>query len=291
MICPNCENNKFEENRVRIDQEFKGQSFTVVVPALVCKKCGFNQFNDSQANNLRKTVIDKYRDQHNLLTSGEIKDFRSSLKMSQAQFSEYLGVGVASIKRWETYFIQEKSQDDLIRIKCDHFSAEKNALEISWAQDKEDIYNGFKKFDIEAFKNLMVKFIRIGRSPLFVFKILFFVDFFHFKRFKKSISGMKYSGMQFGPIPVKYDVLIEYVINEGWFERKGKHDLKPLIEFDENYFSTDEIIIINQIYELAEKKGKKYFLDKSHEEDAYKLCDYLGVLSYEYAKNINIKTV
>ena len=47
--------------------------------------------------------------------------------MSQAAFANYLKVGEASIKRWETYFVQDVVQDDHIRLKCDEAYAEVNA--------------------------------------------------------------------------------------------------------------------------------------------------------------------
>ncbi|MFW5887675.1 MAG: type II TA system antitoxin MqsA family protein [Bacteriovoracia bacterium] len=288
MLCLKCESENFTEKQVKLEQEFKGESLYVVVPANVCDSCGFEQLSDEQANNLRKATADEYRKKHFLLTSGEIRELRESLEMSQSQFSEYLGVGVASIKRWETYFVQEKSQDDLIRMKCDSSWAERNALKVSWAKDRPDVYNGNKKFDLSAFVNLMIKFNDIAQSPLYAFKILFYVDFLHFKKFNKSITGMKYSCLQYGPIPKRYDVLIDYLVSEKIFKRDGVHNLKPNKDFEESCFSTDELAIINQVHDIASKKGYRFFFNKSHKEDAYQESDYLGTLSYEYAKNINL---
>jgi hypothetical protein len=44
--------------------------------------------------------------------------------MSQTAFASYLKVGEASIKRWETYYVQDVVQDDHIRLKCDEAYAE-----------------------------------------------------------------------------------------------------------------------------------------------------------------------
>jgi hypothetical protein len=46
--------------------------------------------------------------------------------MSQLKFAKFLNIGEASIRRWESYFIQEKSCDDLIRLKSDLAHAELN---------------------------------------------------------------------------------------------------------------------------------------------------------------------
>jgi hypothetical protein len=46
--------------------------------------------------------------------------------MSQGAFSEYLGTGVASVKRWETGKIQDRAMDELIRLKTDAKAAREN---------------------------------------------------------------------------------------------------------------------------------------------------------------------
>jgi hypothetical protein len=38
--------------------------------------------------------------------------------MTQRQFAEFLRVGEASVKRWETWLVQDASSDELIRVKC-----------------------------------------------------------------------------------------------------------------------------------------------------------------------------
>jgi hypothetical protein len=50
----------------------------------------------------------------------QIKAIRKLLGKNQREFAAFLGVGEASVKRWETWLVQEKSSDQLIRIKCDY---------------------------------------------------------------------------------------------------------------------------------------------------------------------------
>lgn len=288
MICLNCENERFIEKKVKVEQEFKGLTFNVVTEAMTCDKCGFHQFTDEQANMLRKATIDTYKKKEGLLTSDEIRNYRDNLDMSQVQFATYLGVGVASIKRWETYFVQEKSQDDLIRIKCDPESAQHNALEVRWAHEQPDVYNGFRKFDLNICQNVLAKIIEVAPSPLFFFKAVFYIDFLHFKRFGRGVTGMQYACFEYGPIPKDYDHLLNYLIDKNVLSKSGKHDLKSNITFNEKLFSTDELATINHIYSVVQKQGKKYLFDKSHEEEAFKTCGYLETLKYEDAKTLKI---
>ena len=148
MICLSCDESKFKTKKVRTEQEFKGETLSVVSEAEVCENCGFEHLTDEQANLLRKKTADEYKRAHGLLTSDEVKSFRDKFGMSQKQFAAYLGVGEAGVKRWETYFVQDKSTDKMIRLQCDPREANNNALEVEWAQDEECEFNGYQKFRI-----------------------------------------------------------------------------------------------------------------------------------------------
>jgi len=86
--------------------------------------------------------------------------------MSQIQFARYLNVGEASIKRWETCFIQDASQDDHIRVKCDAAYAEMNFLNVHWKLDEPDIFSGNKKFNLQIFKQVALFLAKETKASL-----------------------------------------------------------------------------------------------------------------------------
>ena len=120
MICLRCDNEEFllKQDAV-IEQEFKGELFEIQMPAFACSKCEWITIDLQQTDELRKRTADAYRKKHGLLTSEEIKTLRKLLRVNQRQFATLIGVGEASIKRWETWLVQEKSSDELIRLKCE----------------------------------------------------------------------------------------------------------------------------------------------------------------------------
>jgi putative zinc finger/helix-turn-helix YgiT family protein len=122
MLCLRCKNDEFVESVVDTPQEFRGDSFTVKVPAMSCTQCGWQTMTDAQADKLSLTVADAYRKKHDLLASDEIRQARQRFGLSQQVFAQRLSVGVASLKRWETGFVQEKSSDDLIRLKVNQMA-------------------------------------------------------------------------------------------------------------------------------------------------------------------------
>lgn len=119
MVCLRCNSEEFKRNEnATIEQEFRGETFKVKAPAMVCTKCGWQALAEGVVDELRKRTADAYRERHGLLTSGEIKALREDLDLSQQQFADALSVGVASVKRWETWLPQETSSDHLIRLKA-----------------------------------------------------------------------------------------------------------------------------------------------------------------------------
>jgi putative zinc finger/helix-turn-helix YgiT family protein len=141
MICLQCDNEEFlPKQDAVIEQEFRGEAFRIQMPALACAKCGWITVDLQQADELRKRTADAYRKKHELLTSDEIKAYRKLLRKTQREFAVWVGVGEASVKRWETYLVQDKSSDQLMRVKCETALLEqleqKSAVwAISWELD------------------------------------------------------------------------------------------------------------------------------------------------------------
>lgn len=130
MNCLRCDSHEFtrQENAV-IEQEFKGEQLTVKAPAMVCTKCGWVTVGLDQLDELRRRTADAYREKHGLLTSEQIRNYRKSLKMNQLDFAAFLRVGDASVKRWETWQVQESSSDELIRAKCEMELLKRHSLQ------------------------------------------------------------------------------------------------------------------------------------------------------------------
>lgn len=117
MNCPMCKKENITEKIIKHTPELKGENLTIYSNAYMCDACGFTWANDEQMTELQNKAADEYRRIHGLLTSQDIKQMRSSLEMSQDEFAQYVGVGLASIKRYESYKIQDLSIDQLIRQK------------------------------------------------------------------------------------------------------------------------------------------------------------------------------
>lgn len=110
--------------------EVRGDKFTVRVEAMVCPKCGFQILTEEQSAAYTIAIADAYRTAHGLLTTDELKDARTRMRMSQRELARFLRVGIASVKRWEAGLIQDEAMDQLIRLRTDIDAARRNLQEL-----------------------------------------------------------------------------------------------------------------------------------------------------------------
>lgn len=288
MRCLSCEGEKFESKNIRFHPEIKGEEVEVVVPSFVCTRCQTPLMDGQQMNVLRRTAADKYRTHHNLLTSEDIIKYRALLGMSQAAFASYLKVGEASIKRWETYYVQDVVQDDHIRLKCDEAYAELNALEVHWKSHSSDMYSGNRPFCLELFKQAVRYLIGVTKSPLFLNKALFYADFKHFQRYGMSITGARYVHLDYGPCPDQYQNIYQLFLSKGVLVSGGHHVLKSQEKPDLAVFSDSEREVLGWVAQMAKADGGQKLLKVSHDEEAYKKTEPLQLISYAFSKKLKI---
>ena len=118
---------------VMTDHEFdyrhggKVITLTASVPATECSACDESYFGEG-AEELKHKAVCNYLGR---LTPREIVELRQRLNMSQAQLAAKTGIGVASIKRWETGLVIQNAALDLQLRNLE--SIIKGEIQSSWA--------------------------------------------------------------------------------------------------------------------------------------------------------------
>jgi len=130
MKCVDCGRGRMQRKRVRVPHEIRGVRFEVEDEVNVCSHCGFITIPLDHAAEHGRLVDETYRRLEGILSAEEIRAARERLNMSQREFAEYLGVGEASVKRWERGVLPDKSSSDLIRLKTDPETAHQNWLRL-----------------------------------------------------------------------------------------------------------------------------------------------------------------
>lgn len=114
-------------------------------------------------------------------------------------------------------------------------------------------------------------------GKLKLFKLLYFLDFLHFKEIGRSVTGLDYQAWQMGPVPVKLKQEIENNSDEltgnfeiNWIPTAHQNkmlSLKPKIEFDSSTFSRRELRIMQELVEKYYNYKAKDMTEESHLEN------------------------
>lgn len=103
----------------------------------MCRKCGQYSIPGRVADEFGRRLDVAYRKAAGLLTVQEIIAARKRLGFkNQREFADYLGVGEASVKRWEAGALLDKSNSELIRLKTDLGTARRNAEKIAVLEEQ-----------------------------------------------------------------------------------------------------------------------------------------------------------
>ena len=142
MMCFVCNRGTFVRQLADVDGKVKKKTYTVKTLVLVCDRCHHASVEGEDMPEYMRKVADAYRRDHGLYTSEEIKDIRG--KLTQQRFADALGVGVASVKRWELGLVQDKGNDKLIR----EFQRRKS---LRWSYEfKEAFADEDRRLSVEA---------------------------------------------------------------------------------------------------------------------------------------------
>src|SRR5260370_20137114 len=96
--------------------EHDGGAYEVEIPALTVPQCGKCQAIsiDDEAD---QQISAAFRRAARLLTPEEIRQGREKLALTQKQFANLLGVGEATVSRWQTGAqIQQRAMDRVLRV-------------------------------------------------------------------------------------------------------------------------------------------------------------------------------
>ena len=334
-FCPNCE--EYTDATLGVEKEVynvRGEPIEIEAEVVICQKCGTKVFNEERDSQNLEKAYSHYRKKHNLLSPDQIRAIREKYGLSQRALSRLLGWGEITIHRYENGAIQDNVHDSTLHLIEDpqnmqkFFKANHNKLPPYIAarlerriadflqEDKEqafqvsferlvshqyvDLTSGFKEYDLEKLKNMILYLVNCLGSVLEtkLNKLLWYCDFLYFKETSVSITGAQYVRLPYGPVPNNYERIIGIMqpellnMDEIPFNTKegivlGKQ-FTALVEPDESIFSEQEIKVMNFIADTFRNDTSTSIKKKSHHETAYKKCEDGDIMSYEYAKELSL---
>lgn len=157
--------------------------------------------------------------------------------------------------------------------------------------------NGFKKFDYDKVCAMVLFFAHSTKELLKtkLMKLLNYSDMIFFKEYGCSISGLTYAHLPYGPVPENFDTLLckmtkDNILHIDVTYQNGyeKHRVIPDADTPNNILSKDEIAVLNRIYEKFKDFGSADISNYSHKELGYKHTKQGDIISYTYAKDIQL---
>jgi putative zinc finger/helix-turn-helix YgiT family protein len=243
---------------------FRDVELTADVTEHVCPVCGMTASDVKAAGQVQRQIADAYRAKMNLLTGDKIRSLRQAKNLTQDTLAEEMGVGVASIKRWELGNIQSSSMDNLLR----SYLEKKSVCSIN-------TYTGNRALSLPRIKRVAKHFEKIlgkhllkkGDKFLFLAKYLWYADMASFRELGKSMTGSTYAALPYGPQLNNYKDLVG--------------EIKQSDEFASEPLSDGEIRIIDSIAEKFPIENQIY--DAAHREEIWKEAPTGSLLSYSLA--------
>lgn len=327
--CPKC-HKKVETKIEKLKETYRinGEDIEVLADVLVCCECGEKLFDEELDNDTLLKAYNEYRIRHKLLFPEDIKDIREQYGLSQRSFGKLLNWGDKTIHRYENGSLQDKAHNSLLTLLKDpnNMKTYLNENEITLSEKKKDsllkkieglsekqqgskgvaeqmmrsepsIENGFKSFDYEKFCAMVLYYADRSKELLKVklLKLMNYADMLSYRENSVSISGSRYLHYNYGPVPERYEMLLEFMEKDGLirmehFEDNGYEKIR-IIALDKDPISDlsdDETLILNKVYDRFKDFGSKQIADYSHQEKGYQETKEFQVIPYSYAKDLSI---
>lgn len=264
--CPSGHGNMTLKQFVR-ETDFRGVELKYPTEAFICETCGLEAGTIEQGAAEQRALADAYKNAKGLLTGDEIKSLRQKAAITQQELANRIGVGVASIKRWEKGLIQTEANDNALRRMLQGPSI-------------ENVYTGNRELSIPRIKlviNAFEKAIGIilltsddNDKLLYSAKYVFYADMLAYKRLGRSMTGATYAALPMGPQLNNYADLVDAI--------------KKADESVEDPLTDEEIAIIKAIARAYPTPASVYHA--SHREMVWKKRTTGAIIPYTDAMQL-----
>lgn len=246
------------------------------------------KYNDDESEFSSSKIFDEnllnarneYRKKFGLLTSDEIVKIREEYGLSQVELSRILGIGDATIARYETKAIQEPIYDDVLRrvkqypmeildlldknknkftnerYECirakiienynkygEEYEKRKSLINDYFDFREPSSSNGFKVLDIDLIEKI-VSYIAFSRDNLYktiLMKFLWYIDKLSFERYGRAVTGLVYIHETYGALPIgHYDLMGLRNINSVEMLENGTYKIKIMPSERINFYDLEK---------------------------------------------------
>lgn len=325
MRCDNCgSTDTYIKNHEHIYQ-IKGKEIKFNSDRRFCSKCNNLVYDEKLDNIASEKGIEIYNKLYGV-PKEEIIALRKKYNLSQELFSKVIGCAKKTLISYEkgvsipndSYLILIKSlianpeiitnlvEANKVQFTDKEYNKINNKISIFLANNEKQLllseeyspteYNGYTKFNKEKVYNMIIYFADNTILKTKLLKEMFYADFLFYKENCKSITGLEYCKLPFGPVPDGFETIL---LNE---YQEGMIDYKPVItsskeyyeiaakkKFNKDLFTKEELDVLDKIKKYFKDYNVKKIVDYSHKEKAYTDTNDCAKISYDYSFDINLK--
>lgn len=302
----------FTGGNVSLHQEpetakYRGEVFSYLRHVYECDDT-HQRFTDTEIDEINVAqVYNQYRSKHGIPFPDEIKSTREKYGLSAAKMSQILGFGTNQYRLYEggempseangktmnsimnpiafktfldaskAQFTKEEYAKILSKVEkilektgCDNCTA------LVFNHHHRDNLNGFAPMNITKLQNILLFYIDKfgGVYNTMMNKLMFYTDFYAYKKRAMAISGLSYQAITFGPVPLRWDRVyslmddvstVEVDFDGNFTGNKLVSDIKP----DMNTFDEFELSVLETVAKTFEKANSCSMTKTSHKEKAW----------------------
>jgi len=329
ISCPVCESTR--EIEIRSENKeitIRNEPVRFKMDYRKCNKCGEEFVISGVDKDPLEEVYRRYREKHKMLQPEDIRSFRVKYHLTQGELANLLGLGGATISRYEHGKLQDETHDKLLKLAmdCENLrklvinskgvltERKKNAvlkaidestgqmvnclqqfITFNLEENEPDEYRGFKRFDISKFLNAVLYFSKDGVIKTKLNKLLYYADFIYFKDYTVSITGAQYAHVPFGPAPNNYDLYYPVLVRQDAIDIEEVEYLEysgekyiAMKEPDKSIFSKGELRTLKTVKEKFKDYTASDISTYSHQEKGYKKTQTGKLISYSYAQDMEL---
>lgn len=299
---------EMELKRIKSTLHFRKEPFEITYHSYVCAD-SHEEFEDDRLTTLNlQQVTDQYREKYNIPFPEQIKAIRESYGLSAARMSEILGLGINTWRLYENGEVPTVANARLMQLISDPQNFIKHISEFGTCSQREidkirknitdrqqktseahffeslfhvstpNRFSGYVAFNKTKTAQLVLWLAKeLSPYKTAMNKLLFYTDFLHFKNTGRSITGLKYVAIDFGPVPDHFGSMYDMLIDEGVIGINGsmtdfgftERFVAAKNDIDKSVFEESEINAIENIMSELGKNSTKEIVEKSHEEEAW----------------------
>ncbi|MBS3944388.1 MAG: DUF4065 domain-containing protein [Melioribacter sp.] len=312
--------------------KYRKEDFNIHKLFYKCEMCK-EQFTTNELDDVNiNQVYNQYREKYQIPFPKQLTHIRERYGLSASKMAEVLGFGVNIYRNYENGEVPNISNGTLLNLirmpeefkkvvmsKKNIFSEnqfDKLIDKLNRLIEKEksnnyldriildenlipNEYSGFSVPSIDKYANMFLFFLEKNTNLFKVKlnKLLFYADFYHFKKTGYSISGCKYQALQNGPVPYRYDLIYDYLEQNDFIQYQLVEMGENLVEkplpkqkFNNSLFDNAEFETLNTIHNNFKNYSRQKLVELSHQEKAWEeQIKHKGVISYlNYAFNLSL---